>query len=71
MPESSLAGSLIFGLVIDGAGTVNLSLDSSAFAAGHDVAMLTTPVPEPSVLLQALAGLCVAGLVVARRRSRC
>jgi len=62
----SLAGTLIFGLVADGAGTITLSLDANALSSSHD----TMPVPEPSSALQLLAGLAAVGAIAVRRGRR-
>jgi hypothetical protein len=63
---SSQSGTLIFGLVVDGAGTVNLSLDANAFSSSHDA----IPVPEPSSALQLMAGLAALGAIALRRGRR-
>lgn len=67
--SETLSGPLIFGLVIDGAGTVSLSWQLAAFTSGHDLANPMTPVPEPAAILQMLAGLLAVG-GIALRRSR-
>ncbi len=68
--SETLSGPLIFGLIIDGAGTVSLSWHVDAFTSGHDLANPMMPVPEPAAVLQVLAGLlAIGGIAVRRSRS--
>jgi hypothetical protein len=66
--DPALSGPLIFGLVVDGAGMVSVSLEAFASSASRDFVM--TPVPEASAVLQMLAGLCVIGGIALRRTLR-
>jgi hypothetical protein len=60
-------GTLIFGLVTDGPGTMTFSLDVSAQSFSRDA---IPAVPEPSTALQLVAGMAMLGAIALRRGRR-
>jgi len=66
-PVPPLPAALIFGLIIDTAGIVTTTLEVNAASFSHDVVEPTMAVPEPSALLQMLAGLLAIGGIAVRR----